>query len=186
MGVAAVHKLFQEDHTVEEIDDRDNDLDYKHKVWRIEKQLKARYPALYNNLMDTAWAIDEELWENLSGTRVYPEIEYIEYDVRKLGEPGTINRHVDNQSQVTMVVLLAPPADFEGGLNYFEGEEDDDSEDERCVRLGQGDAVFFFGDRCQRWITPVLSGRRTVLQMELSKGYPVCPSVCEGFFGSKF
>lgn len=28
-----------------------------------------------------------------------------------------------------------------------------------------GDAVFFYGDQCMHWISPVVSGRRTILQM---------------------
>ena len=29
-----------------------------------------------------------------------------------------------------------------------------------------GDAVFFYGDQCEHWISPVTSGRRIILQME--------------------
>merc|ERR1719198_987131 len=125
--------------------------------------------------MKTAWGIDGELWENIeSGTTLFPEIEYIVYDVVKLGEPGTIHPHRDNQSMVTMVVLLSPPRDFQGGINWFEGGDGPDAVD-RCVPLRLGDAVFFYGDQCSHWITPVIAGRRAILQMELSRGWPSCP-----------
>ena len=127
--------------------------------------------------------------------------------MKRLGEPGAISKHRDNESQVTAVALLSDPRDFQGqppsaahvldvrlisiqlrgGTNYFEGDAGD-----RFVRLGLGDAVFFYGDRplparavdsahsyagsvaqgCYHWITPVTAGRRVVLQMELSRDLP--------------
>lgn len=165
----------------EEIDDRDDNLMYKHHVWRVEKVLKERCRDLYDKVTTAAWGIDAKLWENIdSGMTLYPEIEYIEYDVAKLGEAGTINVHRDNMSQVSMVALLSWPNEFSGGINWFEGGEEEDAKD-RGVPLQRGDAVFFFGDQCSHWITPVTSGRRAILQMELSAGWPSCPNQFGGF-----
>ena len=75
-------------------------------------------------------ALDDELWNEIEvGDRFHPEIErlrsfgrgcssclqrasltcspnrrYIQYDVEKLGEPGTIEPHRDNESQATVVL----------------------------------------------------------------------------------
>ena len=78
----------------------------------------------------------------------------------KLGEPGTIEPHTDNESQalqssthmlcclqtkpiysqVTVVVLLSKPTEFEGGLNHFE------------PGWKGGDAwLQFQPDCCKRW-----------------------------------
>lgn len=161
--VGRIHHLAHRS-DVKTIDDRCADLVYKHEVWRIEWQLKEACLDLYDRLMNAAWALDVRLWQGIRSQKLFPEIEYIVYDVQSLGEPGKISKHRDNESQVTAVVLLSDPQAFEGGINYFEGD--------RFVKLGLGDAVFFYGDRCYHWITPVTSGRRVVLQMELSRALP--------------
>jgi len=169
---------------VKTIDDRDDDLVYKHHVWRIEKQLKDMALPIYERLMDTAVSLDAELWKGMRGSDVvFPEIEYIVYDVKALGEPGTISPHCDNLSQVTMVIMLSPSSDYIGGVNFFESSTDD-SED-RMVKLNMGDAVFFYGDKCSHWITPVTKGRRVILQMELSRGVEHC-MVWKKIFGGLF
>lgn len=177
--IRLVHGIAQEP-TVEEIHDRDDDLDYRHRVWRFEHELKLIGRHVYDRLMDAARAVDAELWNNLEeGDEVFPEIEYIVYDVKDLGEPGKINPHRDNQSKVSAVVLLSPPEDFTGGVNWFES--GDNGEPDRGVVLAQGDAVFFYGDQCSHWITPVTSGRRCILQIELSEGWPACPPIFGGW-----
>ena len=39
----------------------------------------------------------------------------------------------------------------------------------REYKLNIGDAVFFRGELCEHWITPVSSGKRCILQIELCK-----------------
>ena len=39
----------------------------------------------------------------------------------------------------------------------------------RKYKLNIGDAVFFRGELCEHWITPVSSGKRCILQIELCK-----------------
>eukprot|EP00929_Paragymnodinium_shiwhaense_P074246 TRINITY_DN37984_c0_g1_i1.p1 TRINITY_DN37984_c0_g1~~TRINITY_DN37984_c0_g1_i1.p1 ORF type:complete len:326 (-),score=61.54 TRINITY_DN37984_c0_g1_i1:572-1549(-) len=165
--IEAVHKVVRQDRTVREIADREDDLDYVHKAYRIEHQLKHHFPAIYERLLQTAWSLDATLWTTLRHElTVYPEMEYLDYNVTELGRNGQIEAHTDNYSHVTMVVLLVDPEQFEGGVNHFEG--DGGERDPRWTKLQQGDAVFFWGDKCMHWITPVTSGRRAVLQMELS------------------
>mmetsp|Transcript_5588 Transcript_5588/g.9974 ORF Transcript_5588/g.9974 Transcript_5588/m.9974 type:complete len:231 (+) Transcript_5588:33-725(+) len=170
--VAAIHALADFGNK-KEIKDRDDGLIYKHHVWRMENELKDECPRLYQRLMDTARSIDAQLWHGIEeGDRFFPEIEYIVYDVKELGEPGTIEPHCDNQSQVSMVMMLSSSDDFSGGINFFEGDTDEDPG--RSAKLQLGDAVFFYGDRCEHWITPVTAGRRVILQMELSRGWIRC------------
>ncbi|CAE7427154.1 unnamed protein product, partial [Symbiodinium natans] len=147
------------------IDDRDEDLGYAHEVWRIEEVLQRRAPGLFEKLIHSAWSVEKRMWGNILDF-VFPEIEYIEYDVKNLGRPGSIARHTDNDSLITMVVLLSEADAFEGGINCFQG-----AAEERQVRLQRGDAVFFFGDCCHHWITPVTAGCRRILQMELRNRY---------------
>jgi hypothetical protein len=173
--IETLHKVAK-DPSVAEIDDRAAGLTYKHHVWRLEKQLHESDPDLYERILNAAWSVDAKLWKNLRDRTIFPEIEYIVYDVEKLGEHGTINRHTDNQSQVSMVILLSDPQEFKGGVNCFEG----DGGTERRVELRKGDCVFFYGDECTHWITPVSAGRRVILQMELSRGWPACPAVLCG------
>merc|ERR1712151_1354793 len=63
-----------------------------------------------------------------------------------------------------MVALLSDPSHFVGGVSCFEGESA-----ERQVQLKRGDAVFFRGEACEHWITPVTSGQRLILQIEISR-----------------
>merc|ERR1719284_1880640 len=125
-------------------------------------------PKLYNRLIDTAYACDNQLWSSIGqGFELYPELEFIEYDVPKMQVEGTIDPHCDNGAKVTMIVLLSDPEEFDGGSNYFE----DGTEDGKRVDLKLGDAIFFRGEQCEHWIAPVTSGRRAILQMELSTGH---------------
>merc|ERR1712151_1048981 len=99
---------------------------------------------MYQRLMSTSRRIDADLWHSLEPRKVYyPEIEYITYDVKELGGPGTISPHVDNDSMVSMLIMLSDPSDFQGGVNCFGLDPDwDDDATERRVQLRLGDAVF--------------------------------------------
>merc|ERR1712085_193175 len=144
--VAKVHEAAKQEDV--KIDDRDPELIYKHHVWRFEHQLKEMHRHVYDKVTQVAWAFSGALWDSVEdGEELFPEIEYIVYDVKDLGEAGTINPHTDNQSAVSMVILLSPPQDFVGGVNYFEGDGDSSDGEEkntkvpRMARLGVGDAV---------------------------------------------
>merc|ERR1712151_1080891 len=92
------------------------------------------------------------LRRNSKRKRVYPEIEYITYDVAEMGEPCFIEPHVDNKSAVTMVAMLSDSQDFVGGRSCFRR-----SIGRRGYReheLKQGDLVLFRGEKLTHWITP--------------------------------
>ena len=75
-----------------------------------------------------------------------------------------IGPHIDNDSVLTAVFLLSDPNEFTGGSLTFRGEEQD-----RKAQLRLGDCAVFRGESLLHWVTPVLSGRRMVLQIELAK-----------------
>ncbi|CAE7821267.1 unnamed protein product [Symbiodinium sp. CCMP2456] len=146
-----------------EVKDRHEGLIFTHYVRRIESALREVDLDLYQKLLLTAWSVDQQIWKNL-GPLDYtlPQIEYIEYDVEKLGCEGKIAKHNDNGSMVSLVALLSDPSEFQGGANFFKG-----LPQKRRVVLQTGDAVFFYGHQCEHWISPVTSGRRAILQIEL-------------------
>lgn len=99
---------------------------------------------------------------------MFPELEYIVYDKGLLGgRAGYIEEHVDNKAAVTFVIMLSHPSEFAGGVNYFARAEKHGVP--RAVALRQGDMVVFRGERMLHWISPVPSGRRIILQGEMSR-----------------
>lgn len=154
--------------SVKEINDRKGYLAFKHRVWRFELQLRSLYPELYARLMALMRSADEAQWQRLSKSKkVYPEVEYIEYDVDEMGEPCFIEPHVDNKSAVTMVAMLSAPDAYVGGRSCFRRAAG--SRGHREVTLQKGDVVLFRGEKLVHWITPVTAGRRVILQIELSR-----------------
>lgn len=155
--------------SVKEINDRKGYLAFKHRVWRFELQLHSLYPQLYFRLLALMRFADEAKWRRMraKSTKVYPEIEYIEYDVAEMGEPCFIEPHVDNKSAVTMVAMLSAPEDFVGGVNCFR--RADGRTGHRHFSLARGDIVLFRGEKLVHWITPVTAGKRVILQIELSR-----------------
>lgn len=169
--VEAVHRLAHCPE-VKVIRDRDEDLFYRHLAYRVENQLRNHQHDIYDRLMRTARALDNQLWQAIRPRDcLEPEIEYIVYDTAQLRGPGRIAPHFDNESKVSMIIMLSDTSEFEGGVNCFEGNSEDNP---RMAKLQRGDAIFFHGEACLHWITPVTSGRRVILQMELSSGHSRC------------
>ena len=122
--------------------------------------------------------MDETYWRKFltENKRARPQIEYIDYDVDRLGSEGTFEEHVGNYAAVTAIVLLSDPdADFLGGLNYFWingsrpcGGDFDATARRLSVPLHKGDAVFFRGEVVVHGIVPVVKGRRVVLQTDMT------------------
>merc|ERR1712224_295589 len=108
-------------------------------------------------------------WKKLrkKKNRVYPEIEYIEYDVDFFEGECYIEPHVDNKAGVTLVAMLSPSSAYVGGNSCFR--RGGGNEGHRQARLELGDVVMFRGEKLLHWITNVTSGRRVVLQIELSR-----------------
>lgn len=154
--------------SVREINDRKGYLAFKHRVWRFEIQLRALYPALYARLLNVMEQADGEKWRRMKVSKtVYPEVEYILYDVAEMGQPCFIEPHVDNKSAVTLVAMLSAPDEYVGGRSCFRRAMG--KRGHRETPLQMGDIVLFRGEKLVHWITPVTSGRRVILQIELSR-----------------
>merc|ERR1712014_87086 len=76
-------------------------------------------------------------------------------------------RMVDNKAGVTLVAMLSPSCDYVGGNSCFR--RGTGTEGHRQARLEQGDAVMFRGEKLLHWVTNITSGRRVILQIELSR-----------------
>eukprot|EP00927_Polykrikos_kofoidii_P026586 TRINITY_DN2363_c4_g1_i1.p1 TRINITY_DN2363_c4_g1~~TRINITY_DN2363_c4_g1_i1.p1 ORF type:complete len:427 (+),score=70.10 TRINITY_DN2363_c4_g1_i1:250-1530(+) len=166
--IRAIHRTAAHQ-SVREINDRKGYLAFKHRVWRFELQLRALCPELYNRLMALMHRADAVKWRRMTkkSRKLYPEIEYIDYDVQEMGEPCFIEPHVDNKSAVTLVAMLTAPGEYVGGRSCFR--RADGRRGNREVCLQQGDVVLFRGEKLVHWITPVTAGKRTILQIELSR-----------------
>jgi len=158
--------------------DRSKSLKYNHDVSRFEVQLRLLAPDLYTRLLSFMVASDRRNFGSKCKfiTKVYPEVEYISYEtgipVGSTNEPdriGSIEPHVDNQSVVSLVAMLSDGSEFAGGVNCFTASSKRKPGPHREVKLEQGDAVVFRGERLLHWITPVTQGRRVILQIELSR-----------------
>lgn len=153
--------------SVQQIHDRKDYLNFKHDAFRVEIPLRMLSPHVYEFLMAACRWADRELWGKIKDhKKCWPEIEYIVYDTEKHPK-AHIEPHVDNYSLVTMVCLLSDRSEFTGGVNCFAKAALDGGS--RHLALTQGDAVFFRGERLSHWITPVTSGKRVILQIELSR-----------------
>lgn len=164
--IVQIH-TFCTDPSVKNIEDRSNNLTYTHLAFRVEHQARKLGSDLYDKLLNAVKWTDSEIWKKLPAT-VYPELEYIVYD-RALhgGKPGYIEEHVDNKSAVTFVLMLSDPREYNGGVNYFARSGKHGVP--RSVQLQQGDMVVFRGERLLHWISPVVGGRRIILQGEMSR-----------------
>lgn len=155
--------------SVREINDRKGALAFKHRVWRFDLQLRALNPELYRRLMDLMVMADAGKWRRMAqkSVTVFPEVEFIDYDVDAEGGHCFIEPHVDNKSAVSLVAMLSPPEAYTGGRSCFRRTAGRSGH--RELQLGQGDVVLFRGEKLVHWISPVTSGRRTILQIELSR-----------------
>ena len=188
-GVEALHRGHRpmgKDH------DRQETLSFAHEVWRVEGQLKATMPTLYDrlirNLMQSVdrhyfsilqvayerdtqkLRIANECKRGKDKVLIRPEVEYIVYDADQALRENTrlphIGPHTDNSSALTLVCLLSDPRSFEGGVSFFCPEKK--GAPPREVRLQQGQCVLFRGESCEHWISDVTKGRRSILQIELA------------------
>lgn len=155
--------------SVKEIHDRKASLTYKHHVVRFEMQLRALEPHLYSRLMALMRLADTQGWRKLrkKKNKVYPEIEYISYDVEREGGECFIEPHVDNKAGITLIAMLSSSSDYAGGNNCFRRASGNTGH--RQTRIGKGDVVMFRGEKLLHWITNVTAGRRVILQIELSR-----------------
>ena len=159
---------------------RDKSTGYAQYVHRLEQELHDQREDLFNRIIGTAWVLDSKYWRKFPFKQKIsrPQIEYIDYDVDRMGKTGSFDAHVDNYAAVTSIILLTrPKIDFKGGVNYFrvngthnwcEGEYLDPTAKKMKVPLQSGDAIFFRGEALVHGIGAVTRGRRVVLQTEMS------------------
>merc|ERR1712032_1803471 len=104
--------------------------------------------------------VDKQMWNALGGpeVQVFPEVEFIRYQGAENQPPGpagnrkyAIEPHVDNHSGVTFVCLLSRADDFDGGVLGFKAVEPNGLA--RRLKLTQGDAVAFRGEKLVHWVT---------------------------------
>lgn len=149
--------------------DRAADLGYDHVAYRFESELRSGARHLYRRLLGVMVWADMLLWRSLSSyAKVFPEFEYIRYDGAPTSREFAIDPHVDNRSLVTLVCMLSHRADFEGGVLGFKAGHEDDAEEDRSEEPQAGSAIIFRGEMLEHWVSPVTSGTRYVLQIELS------------------
>jgi hypothetical protein len=135
--------------------DRGKSLVFSHKVQRIEETVYTKYTALWYKVMATIQLLDKEVWhalDNLSthaevqethSRIVFPEMEYLTYDVEREGGLCDICPHTDNESVITIICMLSKSADFSGGESYFLSNTTDNRA--HVCKLEQGDFVAFRG-----------------------------------------
>ena len=116
--------------------------------------------------MGGARKVDAAGWGSMKGyaePQHSPEVEYILYDADAAAAELHLEPHVDNGSKVSMITMLADPATFTGGTNFF----GDSKQVARALTLKKGDAVFFRGECVNHWISDVTKGQRSILQIEM-------------------
>ena len=104
------------------INDRHDDLNFNHQVWRIEKT-QNEWKEIYDKAISTMEAVDTVYWKQLqNANHVHPEVEFIKYQVQKNAPLPSIEPHVDNASVITMVAMLSDRSknEYDGGISCFE------------------------------------------------------------------
>jgi len=86
-------------------------------------------------------------------------VEYIVY-----GHHGNLGWHVDDDSAITMVIMVSNHGNFDGGDTELRMDEDDEDKDEK-LRMEWGD-VIVFDSYTQHRIWPILHGNRHVMAIE--------------------
>ena len=81
--------------------------------------------------------------------------------------PGSWPLRCYDHVPVSLVAMLSAPEAYTGGRSCFR--RGAGRSGHREVALGKGDIVLFRGEKLEHWITPVTKGRRTILQIELSR-----------------
>lgn len=137
------------------------------KVYRLGKPLRLGHPKLFHRLLGAAWGLDRALWRGIvEGCELWPEVHVLEHVAAARKGDDCLEPRCDDDSVVSLIIMLSDREACEGGVDFF----DDCTLNGRKLVLRKGDAVFFSGRHCERWMTPVTKGRRLVLKMDLSLG----------------
>ena len=171
--------------------DRTEELNFEHEVWRFEKELEKQGNSLYQKVLKAMYFADDQLWRGIpqkdtpAWKKLHAEVEFISYNAemckKRGGKPPHIGPHVDNSSAVTLIGMLSSyqNGDYKGGMNRFEigdhfsmdgkkGSGIDDGKF-RETRLEKGDVLLFRGEMLEHSLTPVTDGLRQILQIELCR-----------------
>ena len=171
--------------------DRTDELNFEHEVWRFEKELLGQGRGLHEKVLNAMYFADEQLWRGIppqgssARKKLHAEVEFISYNAemckKRGGCPPHIGPHVDNSSAVTLIGMLSSfkAGDYEGGMNRFEVGDHSSMDAKkgggigdgrfREIRLGKGDVLIFRGEMVEHSLTPVSDGLRQILQIELCR-----------------
>ena len=132
-----------------------------HNVTFLHARFASTLPALHSKLLGYAHrAHNQAGWQVLQAEHAHVRtIELLEYS----GEADSLGWHVDEQSAVTILVLLSSPADFGGALLQHEVRGQEAAVTAPMVR---GDVTVYRSHQAHR-VTPLTHGLRRALAMEL-------------------
>ena len=132
-------------------------------------------PALRERLIRAMHEVDAANWQVMRRATEQISPRCVEYHVVEPGGSLPFPHHHDGGSLVTLDVMLSHPDEFKGG--EFQTLEADGNM--RSYDFELGDALVFVSHK-PHCVQPVLSGRRTVLVMELWEGLErTCAHRCE-------
>eukprot|EP00520_Triparma_pacifica_P018806 CAMPEP_0118668172 /NCGR_PEP_ID=MMETSP0785-20121206/20200_1 /TAXON_ID=91992 /ORGANISM="Bolidomonas pacifica, Strain CCMP 1866" /LENGTH=323 /DNA_ID=CAMNT_0006562719 /DNA_START=85 /DNA_END=1057 /DNA_ORIENTATION=- len=154
------------------------DTTYDQFISRVELQLYNERRRYFDRIIEASWMMDHRRWRKFgtSTKACKPQMEYIDYDVDRLGRKGTFSQHVDNFSTVTVICMLTKTSEYTGGSNYFFVNDTMCEYDPRFstdqyleIKLNKGECLFMRGEVVTHGVNDVNSGRRVVLQTEMSE-----------------
>jgi len=137
-----------------------------HTVTYLHGLFVHELPALHAKLVSYAQrAHDESGWAVVDPAKLTVRtIELLEYS----GASDSLGWHVDEQSAVTLLVMLCSPDDFEGAKLQHEVRG---SAEPVTATMARGDVTAYRSHQAHR-VTPLTSGRRRVMAIELWHDIP--------------
>ena len=144
-----------------------------HSVTYLHGSFESELPAVHAKLLSCATrAHDSSGWGLLNASSVSVRtIELLEY----LHASDSLGWHVDEQSAVTMLVMLSSPDDFEGGQLQHEVKGHSTPV---IAAMARGDVTVYRSHQAHR-VTPLTAGRRVVMAIELWHDLPGSSRVFE-------
>ena len=132
-----------------------------HRVTYLHGAFSRELPALHGKLLDCAHeAHNKSGWNVIDVPRLTVRtIELLDYEHAS----DSLGWHVDEQSAVTMLVMLTEPSEFEGALLQHEVRG---RSGPVTSTMTLGDVTVYRSHQAHR-VTPLVSGRRKVMAIEL-------------------
>uniref|UniRef100_A0A7S3B9U9 Fe2OG dioxygenase domain-containing protein n=1 Tax=Haptolina ericina TaxID=156174 RepID=A0A7S3B9U9_9EUKA len=137
-----------------------------HGVTFLHGAFASQLPDLHAKLLSLAIrAHDHSSWRLINESQLTVRtIELLDYVLAA----DSLGWHVDEQSAVTMLVMLSSPTDFEGGQLEHEVRG---QLDPVAAKMELGDITVYRSHQAHR-VTPLTAGRRRVMAIELWHGEP--------------